>query len=117
MPDSIRAPKPHQHFAFGECASILARACGGTTGCSRHLGRWECGVGCRAEPWCHHSPLQGFSHVLVGAEQKVLPLWAVIVLCILPGSLDFSFCAAGANEKYFPYLNQLLETVQRAVIL
>lgn len=50
-----------------------------------------------------------FSHVPAGAEQKIIPLWAVAVLCRLPGSFDSSFC--------FSYLNLLLETVRRAAIL
>ena len=53
----------------------------------------------------------------VGAEQKILPLWAVAVLCRLPGSFDSSFCTAGVDGKYFSYLNLLLETVEGAAIL
>lgn len=60
MPDSIRTPEPCQHFAFGECASVLARACGGTSGCSGRWGRRERGVGCPAEPRRSRGPRAGF---------------------------------------------------------
>lgn len=77
-PVSVRTPELHQHFAFGECASLLAPACGGTSGCCGRAGSGSAGsLPRRAQaPSRSHA---GFPHVPVGAEQKVLPLWAVAV--------------------------------------
>lgn len=58
MPVSVCTPEPHQHFASGECASVLAHACGGTSGCSGCLGRRERGVGCPTEPRHSGGPMQ-----------------------------------------------------------
>lgn len=56
-----------------------------------------------------------FSHVPVGAEQKILPLRAVDVQPA--GSSSSRLCTAGVNGNYFPYLNLLLEMAQRAAVL